>query len=202
LPETALHLITSLSQLDPNKSYTYADYLLWQFEERVELIKGKILEIAAPSRAHQQVTTNLILAIGNALRHSPCKVYPAPFDVRLPHFSQKKNKDVVTVVQPDICVICDPSKLDDRGCIGAPDIVIEILSPGNSKREMKDKYAVYEESGVSEYWIVSLTEKAVQVFRLNEAGKYYGIQPFTEDDDLTTPILPGVNIQLKDVFAD
>jgi len=202
LPETALHLITSLSQLDPNKSYTYADYLLWQFEERVELIKGKILEIAAPSRAHQQVTTNLILAIGNALRHSPCKVYPAPFDVRLPHFSQKKNKDVVTVVQPDICVICEPTKLDDRGCIGAPDIVIEILSPGNSKREMKDKYAVYEESGVSEYWIVSLTEKAVQVFRLNEAGKYYGIQPFTEDDDLTTPILPGVNIQLKDVFAD
>lgn len=195
-------MITSLSQLDPNKSYTYADYLLWQFEERVELIKGKILEIAAPSRAHQQVTTNLILAIGNALRHSPCKVYPAPFDVRLPHFSQKKNKDVVTVVQPDICVICDPSKLDDRGCIGAPDIVIEILSPGNSKREMKDKYAVYEESGVTEYWIVSLTEKAVQVFRLNEAGKYYGIQPFTEDDDLTTPILPGVNIQLKDVFAD
>lgn len=202
MPETALHLITSLSQLDPNKSYTYADYLLWQFEERVELIKGKILEIAAPSRAHQQVTTNLILAIGNALRHSPCKVYPAPFDVRLPHFSQKKNKDVVTVVQPDICVICEPTKLDDRGCIGAPDIVIEILSPGNSKREMKDKYAVYEESGVSEYWIVSLTEKAVQVFRLNEAGKYYGIQPFTEDDDLTTPILPGVNIQLKDVFAD
>jgi len=195
-------MITSLSQLDPNKSYTYADYLLWQFEERVELIKGKILEIAAPSRAHQQVTTNLILAIGNALRHSPCKVYPAPFDVRLPHFSQKKNKDVVTVVQPDICVICEPTKLDDRGCIGAPDIVIEILSPGNSKREMKDKYAVYEESGVSEYWIVSLTEKAVQVFRLNEAGKYYGIQPFTEDDDLTTPILPGVNIQLKDVFAD
>jgi len=195
-------MITSLSQLDPNKSYTYADYLLWQFEERVELIKGKILEIAAPSRAHQQVTTNLILAIGNALRHSPCKVYPAPFDVRLPHFSQKKNKDVVTVVQPDICVICEPTKLDDRGCIGAPDIVIEILSPGNSKREMKDKYAVYEESGVTEYWIVSLTEKAVQVFRLNEAGKYYGIQPFTEDDDLTTPILPGVNIQLKDVFAD
>ncbi len=195
-------MITSLSQLDPNKSYTYADYLLWQFEERVELIKGKILEMAAPSRAHQQVTTNLILAIGNALRHSPCKVYPAPFDVRLPYFSQKKNKDVVTVVQPDICVICDPSKLDDRGCIGAPDIVIEILSPGNSKREMKDKYAVYEESGVTEYWIVSLTEKAVQVFRLNEAGKYYGIQPFTEDDDLTTPILPGLNIQLKDVFAD
>ena len=195
-------MITSLSQLDPNKSYTYADYLLWQFEERVELIKGKILEIAAPSRAHQQVTTNLILAIGNALRHSPCKVYPAPFDVRLPHFSQKKNKDVVTVVQPDICVICEPTKLDDRGCIGAPDIVIEILYPGNSKREMKDKYAVYEESGVTEYWIVSLTEKAVQVFRLNEAGKYYGIQPFTEDDDLTTPILPGVNIQLKDVFAD
>lgn len=195
-------MITSLSQLDLNKSYTYADYLLWQFEERVELIKGKILQMAAPSRAHQQVTTNLIVILGNALRHSPCKVFPAPFDVRLPHFSQKKNKDVVTVVQPDISVICDPAKLDDRGCIGAPEIVIEILSPGNSKREMKDKFSIYEESGVLEYWIISLSQKAIQVFRLNEQGKYYGTQPFVEGDNLTTPILPGINILLNEVFLD
>jgi Uma2 family endonuclease len=195
-------MITSLSQLDLNKTYTYADYLLWQFEDRVELIKGKIMQMAAPSRAHQQVTTNLILAIGNSLRHSHCKIYPAPFDVRLPHFSQKKNKDVVTVVQPDICIICDPAKLDKRGCIGAPDIVIEILSPGNSKREMKDKFSIYEESGVPEYWIISLSQEAIQVFRLNEQGKYYGTQPYVEGDNLTTPVLPGISISLKDVFAD
>lgn len=195
-------MITSLSQLDPEKTYTYADYLLWQFEERVELIKGKIMQMAAPSRVHQQVTTNLIVLLGNSMRHSPCKLYPAPFDVRLPHFSQKKNKDVVTVVQPDLCVICDPSKLDDRGCIGAPDIVVEILSPGNSKREMKDKFVLYEESGVREYWIVSPIEKSIQVFRLNEQGAYYGIRPFIEDEDLITPILPGLNVPLKEVFAD
>lgn len=195
-------MITSLSQLDPEKTYTYADYLLWQFEERVELIKGKIMQMAAPSRVHQQLTTNLIVLLGNSMRHNPCKLYPAPFDVRLPHFSQKKNKDVVTVVQPDLCVICDPSKLDDRGCIGAPDIVVEILSPGNSKREMKDKFVLYEESGVREYWIVSPIEKSIQVFRLNEQGAYYGIRPFIEDEDLTTPILPGLNVPLKEVFAD
>ena len=194
-------MITSLSQLDLNKSYTYADYLLWQFEERVELIKGQILQMAAPSRAHQQVSINLATILKNAFWKSSCKVYAAPFDVRLPHFSQKKNMDVVTVVQPDISVICDPSKLDDRGCIGAPDIVVEILSPGNSRREMKDKYAVYEESGVQEYWIVSLSEKALYVFRLNEQGKYYGIQPFVEGDTLTTPVLPDINILLTEVFA-
>ncbi len=195
-------MITSLSQLDLNKSYTYADYLLWQFEERVELIKGKILQMAAPSRAHQQVSINLATILQNAVWKSTCKVYTAPFDVRLPHFSQKKNKDVVTVVQPDICVICDPSKLDDKGCIGAPDIVVEILSPGNSRREMKDKFSIYEESGVLEYWIISLSQKAVQVFRLNEQGKYYGTQPFVEGDNLITPVLPGIHIPLSDVFLD
>lgn len=195
-------MITSLSQLDPEKTYTYADYLLWQFEERVELIKGKILQMAAPSRAHQQVSINLSTVLRNAFWKSPCKVFAAPFDVRLPRFSQKKNKDVVTVVQPDLCVICDPSKLDDRGCIGAPDIVVEIISPGNSKREMKDKFVLYEESGVLEYWIVSPIEKSIQVFRLNEQGAYYGIRPFIEDEDLTTPILPGLNVPLRDVFAD
>lgn len=163
-------VITSLSQLDLDKSYTYADYLLWQFEERVELIKGKILQIAAPSRVHQQVSINLSTILKNAFWKSPCKVCAAPFDVRLPHFSQQKNKDVVTVVQPDLCVICDPAKLDDRGCKG---------------------------SEVLEYWIVSPIEKAIQVFRLNEQGKYYGIQPFVEDDDFTTPVLPGAQISLQ-----
>ena len=195
-------MITSLAQLDPDKIYTYADYLLWQFEERVELIKGRIIQMAAPSRAHQEVSINLSTMLKNAFWKSPCKVYAAPFDVRLPYFSQTKNKDVMTVVQPDICVICDPGKLDGRGCIGAPDIVVEIISPGNSKRELKDKFTLYEESGVLEYWIVSPTEKTVQVFRLNDQSKYYGIQPFVDDDDLTTPVLPGLSIALKQVFAD
>ena len=195
-------MITLLSQLDPNGSYTYADYLAWKFEERVELIKGRIAQMAAPSRLHQAISGNLYVSIKNLLARSRCKVYAAPFDVRLTHFSQKKNIEVTTVVQPDICVICDPEKLDDRGCIGAPDLIIEITSPGNSKREMKDKYEAYQEAGVREYWIVNPSERSVQVFQLNEAGIYIGIQPFVEDDILTTPILPDLKINLMEVFED
>lgn len=195
-------MITSLSQLDPNGSYTYADYLLWKFEERLELIRGRIVEMAAPSMYHQKISMRLSRVMANLLWHSPCEVFAAPFDVRLPHFSQKKNKEITTVVQPDLCVICDPKKLDARGCNGVPDLIIEIISPGNSKREMKDKYEVYEEAGVREYWIVSPIEKAVQVFQLNEQGKYIGIQPFVEDDILTTPILPDLRINLMEVFSE
>lgn len=193
-------MITSLSQLDPNGSYTYADYLLWKFEERIELLRGRIAQMAAPSRFHQKIAGKLYTPISNLLWRSPCEVYAAPFDVRLTHFSTTKNKEITTVVQPDICVICDPTKLDDQGCLGAPDLIIEILSPGNSKKEMKDKYEIYEETGVREYWLVSPIERSVQVFQLNEQGKFIGIQPFVEDDIITTPILPGLAIHLMEVF--
>lgn len=195
-------MVTSLSQLDPKKTYTYADYLTWKFDERVELLRGFIAKMAAPNRFHQRVSHRLSLKIGNLLWKSPCEVYIAPFDVRLPHFSKKKNREVITVVQPDLCVICDPSKLDKKGCIGAPDLMIEILSPGNSKREMKDKFEIYEEAGVKEYWLVDPTEKAVFVYQLNEAGRFIGLRPLTEDEILTTPILPGLAIELMDVFEE
>ncbi len=194
-------MITSLNQLDRNAQYTYADYLSWRFQERVELLRGKIREMSAPNRVHQGISLNLSRLFANALWKSPCKVYAAPFDVRLTRFSQIKNKDVSTVVQPDLCVICDPSKLDDKGCIGAPDLVIEILSPGNSKTEMKDKFELYEEAGVLEYWIVYPTERSVQVFKLDENGRYIGLQPSIETDIVTTPIIPGLEVDLKDVFA-
>ncbi len=106
------------------------------------------------------------------------------------------------ISQSDVCMICDPSKLDDRGCLGAPDLVVEILSPGNSKREMKDKFSIYEESGVQEYWIVYLAEKSVQVFRLNDQSRFVGIQPFAEEDDISTPVIPGLSISLMEVFRD
>jgi len=193
-------MITSLKQLDLNAQYTYADYLTWQFQERVELLHGKIREMSAPNRVHQGISLNLSRLFANALWKSPCKVYAAPFDVRLTPFSQVKNTAVVTVVQPDLCVICDPAKLDDKGCIGAPDLVIEILSPGNSKTEMKDKFDLYEEAGVLEYWIVFPGERSVQIFNLNEEGRYIGLQPNIESDIVTTPIIPGREVDLKDVF--
>lgn len=148
--------ILSLSQLDLRGLYTYADYLTWQFDQAVELIKGKILPMAEPSRRHQQISRDLNGTLFNFFKKNPCEFYAAPFDVRLfdKRKSVKANKDVYSVVQPDICVICDESKLDTRGCLGAPDLVIEILSPGNSKKEMRLKKLLYEENAVREYWIV------------------------------------------------
>ena len=194
-------MITSFSQLDPNSIYSYADYLLWKFEERVELLRGHIALMSAPSRIHQKISGNLHRLFSNALWKNKCEVYAAPFDVRLQHFSQKQNKAVSSVVQPDLCVICDPEKLDDKGCIGAPDLIIEIISPGNSRREMKDKFEIYEETGVLEYWIVNPTEQSVQVYQLNESGKYIGSRPYVTGDLLRTPIVPGLEVDLSDVFG-
>ncbi len=192
-------MITSFAQLDPNGFYTYADYLLWKFDERVELLRGRVAQMSAPSRRHQGISSNLHRILSNALWKTPCKVYAAPFDVRL---FKSQNKEVTTVVQPDICVICDPTKLDDRGCLGAPDLIIEIISPGNSKREMKDKFEIYQDAGVLEYWIVSPIEKTVQAWVLNEEKKYIGLQPLVEDDVFSTAIIPGLVIDMKEVFLD
>ncbi|MDX2135323.1 MAG: Uma2 family endonuclease [Saprospiraceae bacterium] len=193
-------MITSLDQLDPNGSYTYADYLRWQFEERVELLRGKIRQLAVPSRKHQGIATGLTRLFANALWKSPCKVYVAPFDVRLTR--NRNDREATTVVQPDLCVICDPSKLDDRGCNGAPDLIIEILSPGNSRTEMKDKFELYQEAGVLEYWIVSPIEKTIQVFKLNEQGIYIGLAPKVEGDIVATPIIPNLQVDVTEVFLD
>ena len=129
--------ITRLDQLDPNGSYSYKDYLLWKLKERVEIIKGKIMAMSpAPNRLHQDISLKLTSEFLKVFPNGGCKLYVAPFDVRFPD----ENGNVKTVVQPDLCVICDPNKLDERGCLGAPDLVVEILSPGNSKREKKYKY--------------------------------------------------------------
>jgi Uma2 family endonuclease len=200
-------IITDLSQLDTDKFYTYADYLLWQLSERVELIKGKIFQMSpAPNKTHQRILRKLLLQVGNYLdlQKKGCELFAAPFDVRLldNKKSKKSDKDIYTVVQPDLCVICDESKLDDKGCIGAPDIVIEILSPGNSKKEMKIKYEIYEENGIQEYWIVFPYEQLIQQFALNTKGKYELVKIYTDEDWLTTPLLPDLSIDLSRVFEE
>lgn len=182
--------------------YTYADYLKWTIEDRLELIKGKIFEFAAPSRIHQNLTGRIFLQLGAFLqKRKPCSVYVAPFDVRLPKKS-KNDEDIITVLQPDICVICDPSKLDDRGCIGAPNIVVEILSPSNNKKELKNKYEVYEESGIKEYWVVSPQDKTFLAYILNSEGRYIPTRLMVGGDIYTTPVLPGFVLDLEEVFED
>ena len=162
------------ASLDLDKIYSYADYFKWDFEERVELIKGKIFKMSpAPSLLHQVITRKMIIKIGVFLEHQPCQLFGAPFDVRFPGKS-KKDEDIITVLQPDLCVVCDPSKLDSRGCNGAPDIIVEILSPGNTTKEMNKKYEIYEEAGVKEYWIkgsMSMDELYQKVMGYLEPGK-------------------------------
>ena len=191
-------MITNFNQLDLSKSYTYKDYLSWNFPERVELILGKIFKMSpAPSRYHQRVSTNLMYFYNNFLwKSTSCELFAAPFDVVL-----KKGKKS-TVVQPDICVVCDQSKLTQQGCEGAPDLIVEILSPGNSRREMKEKFELYEKNGVQEYWMVDLGNKSVVVYRFNEEQKYFGSKPFVEGEVVESKILKGLKMDVADVFRE
>jgi Uma2 family endonuclease len=193
----------SIDDLDFSKTYTYADYLLWRFEERLELIKGKIFKMSpAPSNTHQEIALNIGSSLNFFLKDKTCKVYIAPFDVRLVR-DEKSDKKINTVVQPDICVVCDLNKLmDQRGCLGAPDIVVEILSPGNNAKEIKIKYDLYEEFGVKEYWVVYPDEQSLLRYALNKDEKFTAEgRALTLGDKITTPILPGFELPLDDVFA-
>lgn len=181
--------------------YSYADYLTWQLDEMVEIIKGRLFKMtAAPSRIHQKVATKLTYILYGFLEGRPCEVYSAPFDVRLPKTSMR-NEDIYTVVQPDICVICDKNKLDDAGCIGAPDLVVEILSFGNNKKELKHKYEVYQESGVREYWIIHPDEHTLMIYSLR-AGSFVPSCLFTSGDTVGSEVIPGFSLDLEDFFKD
>jgi Uma2 family endonuclease len=194
--------VREFNELDASLTYSYSNYLNWLFPERVELIKGKIFKMSpAPSRVHQEVAGSIFLNLGIFLKDKPCKVYSAPFDVRFPKES-KADKDVYTVLQPDICVICDKNKLDARGCIGAPDLVVEVLSPGNSKMELLNKYRVYEEFGVKEYWVVSQSDQNILIYTLNGEGKFQPSKIFTLSEKITSSVLPGFELALDDVFED
>jgi Uma2 family endonuclease len=189
-----------LSDLDLNKLYTYADYLKWKFEELVELIKGRIFEMIAPNTAHQRLTLRISLEIGNYLKGKECEIFAAPFDVRFPRKSKEDN-DLITVFQPDLCVVCDPSKIDFKGFLGVPDLIIEILSPANNKKELKYKYEVYEEAGVLEYWIVDPREKAVQVYLLTN-GKLIAGGYLFEEDKILSALLPGFSLDVGELFKN
>lgn len=194
--------ITSLSQLDLNGKYSYADYLTWKFDETVELIKGKITLMSAPNRRHQGISRELNGLFYIHFKLNPCAFYAAPFDVRLldKQKSAKANKDVFTVVQPDVCVVCDTSKLDDKGCFGAPDLVVEILSPGNSAKEMRTKKLLYEENGILEYWVIDPEHETVHQFCLTDSSVYAPPLIYINEDTLISEVFPGLSIPLMEVF--
>ena len=196
------HQFQLVEEPDPSLSYTYADYLQWKFEEQVELIRGKIFKMSpAPAPLHQQISIGLASEIYNFLKKKLCKVFAAPFDVRLPVKNKKKDNEITTVVQPDICVICDETKIDGRGCLGAPDLLIEILSPGNTEKEIRLKFALYEEGGVKEYWIVYPAEQNIAVFILNENSKYDGAKIYAGDDRIKSVAIKRLIIKPDDIFS-
>ena len=191
-------MITDINQLDLSKTYTYSDYLTWQFDEMVELIKGKIYKMSpAPGSRHQIISRNLQHFISNFLWKKQCQFFSAPFDVRF--VKQRDEKEIKTIVQPDLCVVCDPYKIDEKGCLGAPDFIIEIFSPATSRKDTHEKFNLYEEFGVGEYWMVSPSDNIVDVFLL-ENGRYSFKGKFASGDVLPVYTLPGLEINLSDVF--
>ncbi|MEM8939956.1 MAG: Uma2 family endonuclease [Bacteroidota bacterium] len=189
-------MVTDIKKLDLDKKYSYADYITWKFKERVELIKGKVFTMSpAPSRIHQEISSFFHGELYQLLKKSSCHLFAAPFDVKL------SNKDDATVVQPDICVICDKSKLKDFGCEGAPDLIIEILSPGNSHKEMKDKFLLYEENMVKEYWLVSPQEKSILIYSFQE-GRYIGSKPFVSGETAVSVCFNEFKVNLDEVFKE
>jgi Uma2 family endonuclease len=161
--------------LDVNKRYTYADYLTWLDGQARELIDGFIYIMPpAPRLGHARVNMRILRNLDDCItkNRGKCEVFTAPFDVRFPKNGETADDKIYTVVQPDICVVCDLSKLDELGCCGAPDMIVEILSPSTSRKDFTKKFSLYEASGVKEYWIVHPNEKAINVFLLQEDGKY------------------------------
>jgi len=182
----------------------YAEYLGTPDEERWEIINGVPYNMTpAPSRQHQKITGNLHLAFGNYLHKKTCDVYISPFDVRL--FTNGKNdNEIKDVVQPDLTIVCDPSKLDDRGCNGAPDLVVEVLSPSTFKRDKVEKLYLYRKAKVKEYWIIDLDREAIEIFRFDDdPDKFPDIQIYTlkDNDKVQVGIFDDLTIDLQDVFA-
>ncbi|MBF0525694.1 MAG: Uma2 family endonuclease [Deltaproteobacteria bacterium] len=179
---------------------TYGDYLTWPEEERWEIIEGVPYAMSpAPPPRHQIISGNLFVQIHPFLVDKDCLVFYAPFDVRLPK-SDESDQNITTVVQPDISVICDPAKIDDRGCRGAPDFIVEILSPHTSKKDQAEKLALYEKHGVKEYWIIYPDYATVIVRLLGEDGKYGPPKINEADGNLEAAVLPDLTIDLDAVF--
>jgi Uma2 family endonuclease len=190
------------------RQYTYADYLAWDENERIEIIDGipyhtyggEIIEggpvmQAAPSRSHQEISGELYRQLANFLRGKSCKVYSAPFAVRL-----NADGDDDTAIEPDISVVCDRFRLDDRGCKGAPDLIAEVLSPSTARKDRIIKFNKYLRAGVREYWLVDPDTRTVQVCLLKD-GLYF-VSGYTDADTAPVDVLPGCMINLRDVFAE
>jgi len=184
------------------EKYTYGDYLNWSENETWEIIDGvPYLMSPAPSRIHQEIIGELFLQIGNYLRGKSCKVYVAPFDVVLIE-KNEKEEDSMNVVQPDITIVCDKEKLNDKGCKGSPDMVIEIVSPSTASQDYVKKLNLYEKYGIKEYWIVNHKNNNIFVYTLDNNGQYSEVQVYNIKDEISVGIFDKLVIDLKQIFME
>lgn len=185
--------------LPREERYTLADALNWDESERIELIYGVPYLMSPPVRVHQEILTALVLQIGTYLKGKKCRLYPAPFGVRLFEQDGDSPNHVDTMVEPDISVVCDSDKLDEIGCKGAPDLIIEILSPSTQRHDRVTKFNLYQEAGVREYWIVDPMSRTVQVYVL-ENGLFRVVESYSAEDEAEVRVLSGCIVSLRDVF--
>ena len=184
-----------------NEKYTYADYLTWDDDTRWELIEGVPYDMTpAPNTEHQEVSIALSGELYNFLKQRACRVFAAPYDVRLVEKAGVDDPEVKTVVQPDIVVICDNKKIDKGGCLGSPDIVVEILSPSTAYKDEGEKLKLYEKHGVKEYWIVNPEARYIMIYRL-ENSKYGKPEYLTENETLESRVLEGLRVELSEVWS-
>ena len=180
--------------------FTFSDVLTWDENERIEIIHGEAFMMAPPSRIHQEISGEIFRQLANYLEGKQCKVYSAPFGVRLFERDEDSPGDVDTVVEPDISVVCNRSKLDDHGCKGAPDMLIEILSPSTLRHDQLVKLNLYQQAGVREYWIVDPMSKSVQVFLLDSEGFLRIHEVYGRTDVAKVNVLDGCFLELSKVF--
>ena len=181
-----------MEALRQDRRYTYDDYMSWPEDERWEIIDGVAYMLAAPTVQHQDISMELSIQLGSFLKGKPCRVYAAPFAVRL------SDDDVF---EPDISIVCDKTKLSDgKVCNGAPDMIVEVLSPSTSVRDKVLKFNKYLQAGVREYWVVYPDNKTVSTFILID-GRYVASE-YADTDTVPVHVLEGCMISLPDVFAE
>ncbi len=181
---------------------TFADVLAWDEKERAEIINGETFLMAPPSRVHQEISGALFAQLYNFLEGKKCRVYAAPFAVRLFEKDGDTPETVDTMVEPDITVVCDKSKLDHYGCRGAPDLVVEILSPSSLRHDRLVKLGLYQRAGVREYWIVDPENRAVQVFLRDSGGALKIHEDYGREDVAKVNVLNGCFVELNKVFSE
>ena len=181
--------------------YTFADYLTWDEDDHIELIYGYPYMMSPPLRIHQKVSGELFAQLHGYLDGKKCEVYAAPFGVRLFQEEDDKPEDINTVVEPDLVVVCDPNKLDDYGCKGAPDLVIEILSPSSRRHDRIVKLDLYQRAGVREYWVVNPEDRTVQVMLLKDSY-LLPVEDYGREDMAKVNILEDCAIDLSKVFSE